>query len=118
LQRRSVSLVHDQQRQRSSERLSSRARKARIGVGFLLPGAPSRVATTVRLHNRSAGNVISARIVNGYAEIPIERAAPLRPTSRGFLPWRLSDDGPGACRIVAMGRHPKPFTQRGPADRV
>jgi hypothetical protein len=29
---------------------------------------------------------------------------------RGFLPWRLSDDGPGASRIVAMGRDPKPFT--------
>src|SRR5438132_8990500 len=25
-------------------------------------------------------------------------------TSRGFLPWRLSDDGPSASRIVAMGR--------------
>jgi hypothetical protein len=36
--------------------------------------------------------------------------APSRPTSRGFLPWRLSDDGPGASRVVAMGRHPKPFT--------
>ena len=31
-------------------------------------------------------------------------------TSRGFLPWRLSDDGPSARRIVARGRHPKPFT--------
>ena len=25
--------------------------------------------------------------------------------------WRLSDDGPGASPIVAMGRHPKPFTK-------
>jgi len=31
-------------------------------------------------------------------------------TSRGFLLWRLSDDGPGACRTAAMGRRPKPFT--------
>ena len=31
-------------------------------------------------------------------------------TSRGFVPWRLSDDGPGASRVVASGRHPKPFT--------
>jgi hypothetical protein len=30
--------------------------------------------------------------------------------SRAFLHWRLSDDGPGASRIVAMGHHPKPFT--------
>jgi hypothetical protein len=29
---------------------------------------------------------------------------------RGFVLWRLSDDGPGAGRIAAKGRHPKPFT--------
>jgi hypothetical protein len=103
LQCRSVSLVQDQQRQRSSKRVSSRARKARIGVGFLLQGAPSLLATTVRLHHRSAGNVTSARIVNGYVEIPIERAATLRQTSRGFLPWRLSDDGPGASGSARDG---------------
>jgi hypothetical protein len=28
----------------------------------------------------------------------------------GFVLWRLSDDGPSASRIVAKGRHPKPFT--------
>src|SRR5881394_2412915 len=27
-------------------------------------------------------------------QIPIALAAPQRPISRGFLPWRLSDDGP------------------------
>jgi hypothetical protein len=27
-----------------------------------------------------------------------------------LLHWRLSHDGPGASLIVAMGRHPKPFT--------
>jgi hypothetical protein len=43
-------------------------------------------------------------------EIPIALAAPACPTTRGFLPWRLSDAGPGACLTVAMGRHPKPFT--------
>jgi hypothetical protein len=35
---------------------------------------------------------------------------PSSPTSRAFLHWRLSDDGPGASRIVPIGRHPKPFT--------
>src|ERR1700704_6372608 len=35
---------------------------------------------------------------------------PSHPTSRAFLHWRLSDDGPGASRIVPDGRHPKPFT--------
>src|SRR6185436_1032293 len=43
-------------------------------------------------------------------------------TSRGFLPWRLSDDGLGASRIIASSRHPKPFTNpdsllRGPHVR-
>ena len=28
---------------------------------------------------------------------------------RGFILWRLSDDGPGASRIAAIGRHPKPL---------
>src|ERR1700693_3993574 len=36
---------------------------------------------------------------------------PAYPTSRAFLHWRLSDDGPVASRIVSIGRHPKPFTQ-------
>jgi hypothetical protein len=40
------------------------------------------------------------------------------PQTRGFLPWRLSDTGPGACRIAAMGRHPKPFTKAGLAPPV
>jgi hypothetical protein len=31
-------------------------------------------------------------------------------TSRAFLHWRLSDDGPSASRIVPIGRRPKPFT--------
>ena len=44
-------------------------------------------------------------------EIPIALAAPPCLTTRGFLPWRLSDAGPGACPTVAMGRHPKPFTE-------
>jgi hypothetical protein len=37
-------------------------------------------------------------------------AAAFYPTSRAFLHWRLSDDGARASGIVAMGRHPKPFT--------
>ena len=42
-------------------------------------------------------------------QIPIaERAAPSAHFTRGFVPWRLSDDGPGASRTVSMGRHPKP----------
>jgi hypothetical protein len=41
-------------------------------------------------------------------QIPID---PSR--SRGFLPWRLPDAGPGATSPPVDGRHPKPFT---PAD--
>jgi hypothetical protein len=104
LQHRSVSLVQDQQRQRSSKRVSSRARNARIGAAFLLPGAPSLVATAVRLHHRSAGNVISAPIVNRFAEIPIERAAPSRLTSRGFLVWGFFCQEVSEKRITNLAR--------------
>ena len=44
------------------------------------------------------------------SQIPIEQAASSRLTHRGFLPWRLSDDGPGARATSVSGRHPKPFT--------
>src|SRR5450432_4373326 len=44
-------------------------------------------------------------------QIPIASDAPPCHASRGFLHWRLSDDGPGASRIVPDGRHPKPFTR-------
>jgi hypothetical protein len=43
-------------------------------------------------------------------QIAIARRQQPRFTSRGFLPWRLSDDGLGASPIIASGRHPKPFT--------
>src|SRR5262245_12263789 len=52
-----------------------------------------------------------------HTQITIEIAALACLTTRGFLPWRLSDAGPGACGIVAMGRHPKPFTQAVMARR-
>ena len=80
---RSVSPVQDQPRQRSSEPASG---KAQIGLAFLLPSDPSLATTTARLRGRSASHVTSGRILNRRVEIPIERAAALRPTSRGFLP--------------------------------
>jgi len=43
-------------------------------------------------------------------EIPIAPDAPHCPTSRGFLPWRFADAGPGVRRATVMGRHPKTFT--------
>ena len=36
------------------------------------------------------------------------------PTSRGFIPWRLSDAGPDVYRTVVLGRHLKPFTRAAP----
>src|SRR5262249_47040356 len=115
LQRRSVSLVQDQHRQRSSKRVSSPARKARIGVRFLLPGAPSLVATTVRLHNRSAGNLTKARIVNGYAEIPIERHSCAQ-LPAGSFPEGFRTTAPVLVDRFRCGRHPKPCTKGDGAD--
>ena len=80
---RSVSLVQDRPRQRSSE---PAPRKARIGLGPLLPGHPSPLATTVRLRDHSAHHGITGRILNGRVEIPINPTATRRPISRGFLP--------------------------------
>src|ERR1700730_9955474 len=37
---------------------------------------------------------------------------PSYPTSRAFLHWRLSDDGPVRAAPPSWGRHPKPFTQK------
>src|SRR5882757_5326609 len=44
------------------------------------------------------------------AENPIASDALLRPTSRGFLPWRFADAGPGVRGTIIIGRHPKTFT--------
>lgn len=38
-----------------------------------------------------------------YSQIPIAGTAARAPISRGFLPWRLSDDGPAACRGAHNG---------------
>jgi hypothetical protein len=43
-------------------------------------------------------------------QIPIaEPAAPSAHFTRGFVPWRLSDDGRAASRTISIGRHPKPL---------
>jgi hypothetical protein len=38
-----------------------------------------------------------------YGQIPIARHRSSSPIPRGFLPWRLSDDGPGASRRAHNG---------------
>ena len=67
---RSVSLAKGRPRQRSSEPLS---RKAQIRLALLFPSNPSLVAITAQLHDRSAGYVISARILNGRVEDAMRR---------------------------------------------
>jgi len=45
-------------------------------------------------------------------QIPIaEPAAPSAHFTRGFVLWRLSDDGRAASRTISIGRHPKPCTK-------
>ena len=43
-------------------------------------------------------------------QIPIASDARPFHTSRGFLPWRFADAGPGVRGAVIMGRHPQTFT--------
>lgn len=66
------------------------------------PDATTALTTTARPDQQAASSSapISTRIVHatGDGEIPIALAAQPAPTSRGFLPWRLSDTGPGVCR--------------------
>jgi hypothetical protein len=51
------------------------------------------------------------RLQTAVAEIPIAPDEPPRHASRGFLPWRFADTGPGVRRATLMGRHPKTFTK-------
>ena len=79
-------------------------RNAQIGLALPLPGDPNLVATIAPLRYRSPSHVIGSRILHRRVEIPIERAvSSLRSTSRGFLPWRLSDDGPVRGDRLPMG---------------
>jgi len=63
-----------------------------------------------RLNTRPGQSSPDFRTPTAAQSNPHSARQPSHPTSRAFLHWRLSDDGPGASRIVAMGRHPKPFT--------
>src|SRR5882672_5827767 len=56
-------------------------------------------------HSQSSCHV--AKVVLAFSrdsrQIPIASDAPPRHTSRGFLPWRFADAGPGARRSTFMG---------------
>jgi hypothetical protein len=64
----------------------------------------SGLHSNARLHHQPhiCGPVTNVIRIDQHTQIPIEPAASA-PISRGFLPWRLSDDGPGASRIISMG---------------
>src|SRR5713101_3718229 len=47
--------------------------------------------------------VNARRLQTAVAEIPIAPDAPHRHTSRGFLPWRFADAGPGVRRATVRG---------------
>jgi hypothetical protein len=73
---------------------------------MIVPGGGISRATLPPSHSsatNSVRDVISGPIFKAGVEIPIELAAPGRPTSRGFLPWRLSDDGPVPVDRPVMG---------------
>jgi len=92
----------------------------RTGISASPPSSdrcPARLATPpklraniVRIQHRFVAHVASHHLRKRRVEIPIVRAAPLRPKSRGFLPWRFSDDGPVSGARIVIGRHPKTFT--------
>ena len=69
------------------------------------PAAPDRKPGALR-----SALLASIERPTRHAQIPIALAAPACLMTRGFLPWRLSDAGPGACLTLSMGRRPKPFT--------
>src|SRR5713101_6699941 len=75
---------------------------------FEITGAAKGVFT----HSQSSCHIAKVVLTlwHDSRQIPIACDAPSRPTSRGFLPWRFSDAGPGVRGAVIMGRHPKTFT--------
>src|SRR5450759_670817 len=64
--------------------------------GYLLGIIPSQRAPHARQRRRPMHSWVSVAITHLFsrAQIPIAPAARPRATSRGFLPWRLSDAGP------------------------
>src|SRR5947207_258639 len=51
-------------------------------------------------------------------QIPIALAAPQRPISRGFLPWRLSDDGPTSVAPSSWAVIRNPAQKQTPSSAV
>jgi len=82
--------------------------KSPLNAGSAHRGRPIKPANLLdRVRKTRSTNL---RHTPAADEIPIASDVPPRPTSRGFLPWRFSDAGPGVRGAVVMGRHPKTFT--------
>ena len=103
--------VMDRRRRRLSDATPSPAGRASITCGSHGPTQPAATPWADQQRGLLCSPLLGCiERTTRDAQIPIALMAPSRAISRGFLPWRLSDDGPGASRVVAMGRHPKPFT--------
>src|SRR5439155_10649433 len=95
---RSFSLVVDPPRRRSRKCKLAISTSAPICIaqGRYLLSQSSQRAPHDRQRRRPTRSMPSLAITHlaCRTQIPIGPAAPPRPTSHGFLPWRLSDDGP------------------------
>ena len=92
---------------------SSQCIKETLNRYLPLPSSATRPANSVAPKPQIiARNRVRPRRSHKPSRSNLHSAPPTpRIPYRGFLPWRLSDAGPGASRIVPMGRHPKPFTK-------
>src|SRR5882672_9373781 len=87
---------------------------------FEITGAAKGVFT----HSQSSCHIAKVVLTlwHDSRQIPIASDAPSRPTSRGFLPWRFADAGPGVrCTTIIVGGIRKPSqeeTSRGYPELV
>jgi hypothetical protein len=90
-------------------RTGRKAQNIRPSTAASQPARTSRTLAPSRSLTSNAPNAfIGPQRARRDRQIPIGQN--LRSSSRGFVPWRLSDAGPGASGCVCASRHPKPFT--------
>ena len=74
------------------------------------PSMQTAFATLALGHDPRRRTILGRARTPRQPSIAIEPEAPAHLHPRGFLHWRLSDDGPSAPGRVREGRPPKPFT--------